>query len=130
MMRLNMKMIEMLEEEGGLFPVAHALAAQQDPALACLQRLLRDAIAPLMEMGAVEETKDGQRRVDMVGLKQFFFGVLRWPPDVFAAAMPDDLCVAWKGHALSSGLRRSLTTARFLREMAARFPDANRGVKI
>ncbi|MBI1215688.1 MAG: hypothetical protein GC185_07710 [Alphaproteobacteria bacterium] len=62
------------------------------------------------------------RALDLDGLRQFFLGVMRWPPDTLRRAALSDLYAARAGY-----LRRfnpqGRVTRRFLDEMLKKFPD-------
>ena len=105
---------------GGVF--AHA-ARMKDEANETTLRLLVDIITFLMTTGAVKIAADGSRRADFTRLRQFFLGVLHWPPDHLANACLQDLQDAFAGYKMAMRGLPNTPEPQNMNAMMQKFPD-------
>lgn len=123
-LRLSLAQVLALEQAGGIFAAAEAIAAVPLPPPAqMLGQLLIDILRPLTAMGAVMG-EGSARRIDVENLRRFFIGVMGWKPQDFYAATLDDLQAGFDGWRLRAGRDgQSRIDANFMAQMQARFPD-------
>lgn len=114
-----------LEKEGDLFACAERLLALRDePDLAPARALILDCLAPLIDMGAVQENQ-GQRHVDRSALLRFGVGVMGLREHALWDMSLEALAAAYTHWRAGMVVDDSVNppAAAFLKEMAVRFPD-------
>lgn len=120
-MHVTLAMAEYLDlAVGGVF--AHATRMKDDANEATL-RLLVDIITFLMSTGAVKVAADGTRVADFTQLRQFFLGVMHWPPDHLANAPLQDLQDAFAGYKMAIKGLPNTPKPQSMATMMQKFPD-------
>lgn len=120
-MQVTLAMAEYLDVAvGGVF--AHA-TRMKDEANETTLRLLVDIITFLMTTGAVKVAADGTRNADFTRLRQFFLGVMHWPPDHLANATLQDLQDAFAGYKMAIKGLPNTPEVQSMTSMMQNFPD-------
>lgn len=120
-MHVTLAMAEYLDlAVGGVF--SHA-TRMKDEANETTLRLLVDIITFLMTTGAVKVAANGGRVADFTRLRQFFLGVMHWPPDHLANASLQDLQDAFAGYKIAIKGLPNTPEPYSMATMMQNFPD-------